>query len=78
MDVQTDTRCDLTDLYVRDCAHCRGIPDPPPTERRLGRWFAAAFPGHCTDCDDQFDTGDRIRADGESGYLATCCGEDQI
>ena len=69
-------RCELTELEVSSCAHCRKLPDRPPELRRLGRPFAAAYAGRCTDCDERFDVGDRIRADGEGGYLCADCGED--
>lgn len=65
-------RCDLTDLYTTDCAHCRKIPDPP----KPGRWYYAPNSGRCSYCGDQFDSGDRIRSNGHRGYLGPCCGDD--
>jgi hypothetical protein len=66
-------------LLVSDCSHCRGLdpkPGQPERERaELGPWFEARWPGYCTGCGDDFDPGDRIRADGEGGWLAECCGE---
>jgi len=69
------TRCAVTDLDVLGCAHCRKVPDPPREHRGLGRLFTAAYPGRCADCDERFDEGDRIRADGEGGYLGPCCAD---
>lgn len=76
-------RCERTELLQRDCAHCRGLPDLVPaakaTRRGDGAWgpfFRAQFPGRCSYCDTPFAVGDRIRADGEGGFLAECCGED--
>lgn len=69
-------RCTLTDLPPGMCSHCRKIPEPEPERRDLGRPFAAAYPGRCVDCDEPFDAGDRIRADGEGGYLGPCCAEE--
>jgi len=68
------TRCEVTELEVSGCAHCRKLPDAPPEIRSLGPFFAAAYPGRCSDCDGYFGDGDRIRADGEGGYLCTDCG----
>ena len=79
-------RCGLTELYVDQCAHCLGITteteraavDPvadflnsPPVT--LGPWITAAYPGEC-ECGGSFDEGEQIRADGEGGWLAECCG----
>lgn len=71
-------RCDLTELPVTDCAcrNCRNLPDPIVEEKgELGPWFAARFEGRCAGCEERFDGGDPIRADGTGyGYLAECCG----
>lgn len=67
-------RCDVTELFVDQCAHCRRLPDPAP--RVLGRPFTAAAPGRCVDCDQTFQAGDRIRRDpAEGGYVGRCCSE---
>lgn len=71
-----DVRCPVTELAVDGCAHCRRSPAPEPTPSGLGPWFAAAYPGRCSYCDTEFVAGDQIRADGEGGYKAACCGED--
>lgn len=73
-------RCELTELPVDQCAHCR----PPETEAPrnpfavLGPWFEA---GHDSDCDGtcggEIKAGDMIRADGEGGYLCQGCGADE-
>jgi hypothetical protein len=67
--------CETTELIVEQCAHCRGIPDPPP--RALGHPFAAAHSGRCCDCDTPFAAGTRIRSAGDDGYAGPCCQEDQ-
>lgn len=77
------TRCGVPELLVGQCAHCRCPTAPTPPDpftvarTALGRWFAAGYPGECSGCGDIFDAGDRIRADGEDGYLAECCGGDE-
>ena len=65
--------CELTELEVTSCAHCRGTAEPPPVARSLGPWFSAAYAGRCEDCGDRFEAGAQIRADGDGGYLAQCC-----
>ena len=71
----TTLRCELTELETTGCAHCRGLTGPPPSHRNLGRPFAAVYAGRCVDCDERFEVGDRIRADGEGGYLCADCGD---
>jgi hypothetical protein len=52
------------------------IPDPTPERTSMGPWFPAGYDGHCGCCGDSFDEGDLIRSDGEGGWLAECCGDD--
>lgn len=69
-------RCELTDLEVTGCAHCKGIPDTPPAaDRNLGPVFTASYEGNCSECGRRFHVLERIRADGDGGYLGECCGE---
>lgn len=35
------------------------------------RWFEARYPGICAKCDEPFEVGTQIRADGHGGYQ--CC-----
>lgn len=67
-----EERCDLTELYVSQCAHCRQLPDPKPL---LGSWLRARYAGRCAECDDYIRPGTYIRAVGD-GYLCTDCGQD--
>ncbi|MEU4576630.1 hypothetical protein [Nonomuraea sp. NPDC023979] len=70
-------RCEITELFTDQCAHCRRIPDEPAPERPRRRpWFPAAFPGCCAECLDTFDEGDLIRSDGAGGWIAECCDDD--
>lgn len=49
--------------------------DAPP----LGVWFRAQYPGFCSGCGDDFNTGDRIALASAHGghrcYVADCCAE---
>lgn len=68
-------RCDITELLVTECAHCRKLPDPPEQRGERGPWFTARYVGDCS-CGTVFIPGDQIRADGEGGYLCDVCGQD--
>lgn len=41
-----------------------------------GPWVDAAFDGECDGCDAPIEVGDRIRSDGEGGWLCEDCGGD--
>lgn len=72
-------RCEQTELFVDQCAHCRNVPDlarERPKRPRPGPWFAAGYLGNCSECDIRFEEGDQIRADGAGGWLPECCGDD--
>jgi hypothetical protein len=62
----------------RDCGDCnRRVPQVVPGNPALyGPWFIAAYDGDCSGCGADFEDGDEIRADGEGGWLARCCGAD--
>jgi len=45
-----------------------------PDRPALGPWFAATYKGACAGCGASFEVFDEIRADGEGGWLARCCG----
>jgi hypothetical protein len=49
-------------------------PDADPSG--FGPWFEARYEGECAGCWCFIDEGDRIRADGEGGYLCEDCGGD--
>lgn len=50
--------------------------DEQPDTVGYGPWFEAQYEGECAGCWCALDPGDRIRADGEGGYLCDQCGED--
>lgn len=65
-----DTRCPLTELYVDQCAHCRGIRlDLEAT----GDTMVARYPGKCFGCGRDTRPGDLITAYA-TGYICTDCG----
>jgi hypothetical protein len=78
------TRCDLTDLPVDGCAHCRGNTTSPDDETTAEReelvntapWFHAVHPGVCAVCGEPFAPGTPIRLEIPQGWRADCCKED--
>jgi hypothetical protein len=69
-------RC-IHDLSPASCAVCNGADKRLRAERpERGRWFFARYDGECSDCAGGFETGQRIRADGDGGYLCAGCGDD--
>ncbi len=72
-----ELRCELTELPVSGCAHCRPKPvvlDPGGLELLLGPQFTARFAGACGCCDGYINEGDTIAAliDGP-GYACPEC-----
>lgn len=66
----TDPRCELSELYVSQCAHCRGLKLEPEL---VGDTFAARYDGRCLACGRTFGPGDTITAYA-SGYICADCG----
>lgn len=62
------------------CADCSPrvaafLAQPAGTPARdYGPWFSASFGGGCDGCGGEICAGDRIRADGEGGWLCEECG----
>jgi hypothetical protein len=50
-------RCELTDLLVEQCAHCRPV-EPKP--EKVGPRIVAQYNGYCPECGDGIDQGDTI------------------
>jgi hypothetical protein len=77
-------RCDLTDLLVDSCAHCRGNTLSPDDETAAEReelvntapWFHAVRPGVCAVCGEPFTPGTLIRLHIPQGWRGDCCKED--
>ncbi len=79
-------RCELTDVLPGQCAHCRDRDRKDEVSRNWvlrgkhhrdprGPWFEASFGGECDGCGGRVEVGDRIRSDGEGGWICTDCGE---
>lgn len=69
-------RCELTELLVTDCAHCRGITEEtlkPPKWSGPSSPIPAAYPGRCSGCGERITPGDLILSDKEGGWLGACC-----
>jgi hypothetical protein len=67
----------IHDLALASCAVCNGAEKRTAEEERpeRGAWFSARYGGTCSDCRDGFAAGQKIRADGEGGYLCEDCGD---
>jgi hypothetical protein len=71
----------IHDLPAGTCSECtgRGEEQPEaPDPSGYGPWFSAAYPGRCSGpCDRRIEAEDRIRADGDGGYLCSDCGREE-
>ncbi len=70
-----ESRCDITELLVDQCAHCRPAPPADPDERSsspgdYGQAFTARYPGVCSEGGDRIHEGDLIRYCGYEGTYA--------
>lgn len=66
----------IHELDPRTCSVCSGRDrEPPAGPANFGPWFSSMYPGKCAGCGDEFGVRDRIRADGDGGYLCGSCGE---
>lgn len=62
----SDERCELTELLVTDCAHCRHLAELPQEPLT---WITAQFPGRCAlKWSHEIAPGDRI-ANTEDGWI---------
>ena len=69
-------RCDLTDLPVDGCAHCRGIDDGPKPVSDVTVRIDARFAGRCAACGQPYSEGTLIgRSDEAGGWVGSCCWE---
>ena len=83
MTIDTEERCERTDLIVSQCAHCRPKPslDDEIAQHRARLlasrrgWFRAQYFGRCAGCGDPYVPDTAIRRTPD-GYIAECCAED--
>lgn len=69
-------RCDLTDLPVDGCAHCRGISDEPATVEDVRMQITSRFSGRCANCGKPYPEGALIgHSDDAGGWVGSCCTE---
>jgi len=75
MEEMEEKRCEITELYESQCAHCQGHDQPEPkTERRPG-WITARYVGRCSSCRREIESGEQIRRDDEDlGWVCEDCG----
>ena len=70
----------IHDLDPASCSMCSGRGEDGRVSldpARFGPWFSAIYPGRCSGpCDGRIETEDRIRADGDGGYLCSDCGRE--
>lgn len=71
----TGLRCDLTDLIVDQCGHCRPTPVAEPGDLVITNRFSARFPGACAACDGRIREDDRIGRTGDGEYVCEKCCE---
>ena len=69
--MQREPECEVTELPVSMCAHCRQVPDLPSVALH---WFSAKYEGECADCGRAIEVGDRIAAT-DDGYMCRRCAE---
>lgn len=61
-------RCDLTDLLVDQCAHCRKDDAPELDDIQIQRTFTATYAGRCAlEVRHKIEVGDRIGHAAEAG-----------
>jgi hypothetical protein len=78
-------RCELTELLVDECAHCKRTPSIEEQVRaehaemaaRSG-WHTAIYPGACSSCREPFGVGTPITRDTDGGWMAACCATDDL
>jgi hypothetical protein len=66
-------RCELTDLEVTGCAHCRGITGQTPYYLTVGYRFTAKFTSRCPVCDRGIAEGDQMAKTVDGEYICERC-----
>lgn len=75
-----EERCDLTELFTSQCAHCKQGTRRPrmvelfePAHHDVAYRFAAKWPGRCDACEGPFETGSYIARTLDGDYLCGDC-----
>jgi len=67
------SRCDLTDLEVTACAHCRGLSLDTAGPVKIVHRFPAHFDSGCDNCEGRIREGDVIGRTDEGEYVCERC-----
>ena len=62
------------------CSACNGAEKRAKAAHRreparFGPWFPARYDGRCSGCGEPFEPGEKIRSDGDGGWLCEDCGD---
>ena len=64
---------------AESCIDCNPVPAARiPVPELWGPWFTAGYDSSCAGCGDGILAGDKIRADGQGGYLCESCGQEEF
>ena len=85
MVADSEERCELSDLPVSMCSHCRGLDADRPGHRmvdsdpvHVGIWITARFAGRCPVCERWYAEGEHIgKPDADydlDGWVCQDCG----
>lgn len=72
--------CEFSELPKASCSHCTGRGEEIPAvagPAGPGLWITAKYGGSCAGCGSDVAPGDRIRSDGDNGWLCADCGGGQ-
>jgi hypothetical protein len=74
MSTRPRPRCQFSELYVDECAHCRGIADAGArSPAAAAAPTRAVYAGRCAACNEPFGEGDPIKNVRGLGWIAGCC-----
>ncbi|WAL67095.1 hypothetical protein ORV05_04725 [Amycolatopsis cynarae] len=73
----TKERCELTELLVIECAHCRSpLVAPPPPVTHRGPTIRASYETDCVECGDRIYEGDEITTCDDGPWIHAECTEE--
>jgi hypothetical protein len=76
--VDAEPRCELTELLVSACAHCRGhdLADRGDTLPPVQFWTTARYDGGCPACHGRITAGERLARLTDGAWVCQDCGEE--